>query len=250
MNKETAQKGIVFIPLIFAFVVVGVTSYVIGVKTGIVPFIAAPSSSGQIIGPYTRQPAAPTPTSTSNQNSNANSKEYTQNSSANQTSPKPTLSPQVATDIKDNWKTYSSGQYGYEVSYPADWELFDGNTETSRKTLIKQNTDLGYVDIQAFIDEGLSEKGKIQEAINAVEQKLKNDQNMKVNEFKSSIEGEIGGYIAQGEQTIDGDQYNFENRGLLGTNGKILLFHGVYKKIAPEDYLQKIRKIMTSFQTD
>lgn len=226
------QTGIIFIPLFFILVVIGVTTGVIGVKTGFLKLTAAPSNLGSPIGPYDREPTKSTPT-------------------PNPSVAKPTLTPQVANKkAAGAWQTYQSQKYGYSVTYPIDWSLLDGNTETSRAMLVKDNANLGYVDIQSYFDKTLGEAGKLQEALNAMEQKLKGDPELKNVQFKSSIEGKIGGYIATGEQTLNGEQFSFENRGLLGISGKILLFHGAYKKIAPKDYLQKIEKIIESFKTD
>lgn len=232
MAKQSAQKGIIFIPLFFIFVIVGISSYVIGVQSGYLKFFDAPTTPGSIIGPFDREPVKNTPTPIPQ-------------------TPKPSLTPQVAQKkLEGKWQGYTSSKYGYSVSYPIDWELLDGNTDTSRQMLIKDKANLGYVDIQSFFDKALAGEGKLQEALNALEQKFRKDQSLKVVQFKSSVEGKVGGYIITGEQTLNKELYNFENRGLLGTSGKILLFHGAYKKTAPSDYLQKIEKIITSFKTD
>lgn len=241
MAKQSAQKGIIFIPLFFIFVVIGVVSYVIGVQSGYLKFFDAPTTPGSITGPFDREPVKRTPIPTLQPD----------RISYQNDTPKPSLAPQVAQKkLEGKWQGYTSSKYGYSVSYPIDWELLDGNTETSRRMLIKDNANLGYVDIQSFFDKTLGEPGKLQEALNAMEVKFRSDADLKVTQFKSSVDGKIGGYITTGEQILRGELYNYENRGLLANNGKILLFHGAYKKTAPKDYLQKIEKIITSFKID
>lgn len=237
-RKDFNQRGVIPLVVIFiALVVIG--GGVVGVKSGLLKLTAAPSNPGSPIGPFDREPVKHTPTP------------KPEKVSSQEDTPKPSLTPQVAQKKLDGkWQSYTSSKYGYSVSYPIDWELLDGNTDTSRQIMVKDNANLGYVDIQAFFDKTLAEPGKLQEALNALEQKFRGDQSLKVAQFKSSVEGKVGGYITTGGQTINGDQYNFENRGLLGTSGKILLFHGAYKKTAPTDYLQKVEKIITSFKTD
>lgn len=239
-NKGSSQKGIIPLIVIFiALVVIGAGT--VGVKSGLLKLTAAPSNPGSPVGPFDRLPEkSSTPTPSAQQSKTDFQKDV----------PKPTLSPETAQKSQGGWQTYNSSKYGYSVTYPVGWELLDGNTDTSRQIMIKEKSNLGYVDIQAFFDKTLAEPGKVQAAINALEQKFRSDQSLKVAQFKSSVEGKVGGYITTGEQTINGNQYNFENRGLLGTSGKILLFHGAYKKTAPADYLQKIEKIITSFKTD
>lgn len=235
------QKGVIPLIVIFiALVVIG--GGVVGVKSGLLKLVEAPSNPGSPIGPYDRLPSKNTPTPTPQPDNKV---------SYQGDIPKPSLTPQIAQKkIDSKWQGYTSAKFGYSISYPSDWQLLDGNTDTSRQIMVKDNINLGYVDIQAFFDKTLGEPGKLQEALNTLEQKFRSDQSLKVTQFKSSVEGKIGGYITTGEQTLNGEQYNFENRGLLGTSGKVLLFHGAYKKTAPADYLQKIEKIITSFKTD
>lgn len=231
MDKQSAQRGVIPLIVIFiALVVIG--GGVVGVSSGLLKLTAAPSNPGSPIGPFDRVPVKNTPTSTPQQN------------------PKPSLTPQIAQKNEGKLQTYSSQKYGYSVTYPADWELFDGNTDTSRQIQIRDKANLGYVDIQSFFDKSLSEPGNIQKAMDELEKKFRSDSRLKVDKFKSQVQGNVGGYIGQGSETVDGQGYYFQNRGLLGTNGKIMLFFGNYKKGAPADYLQKIEKIITSFKTD
>lgn len=73
---------------------------------------------------------------------------------------------------------------------------------------------------------------------------------MKVAQFKDTSEGEVGGFIANGEQTIDNEKFLFENRGLLATNGRILIFHGAVKESESSKNGDTISKIITSFSLD
>lgn len=245
MDKQSAQKSLTsekgIIPLIVIFIaLVVIGGGVVGVQSGLLKLTAAPSNPGSPIGPYDRVPAKNTPTPAPLQNKVDFSKDI----------PKPSLAPQIGKKTEGKWQAYSSSNYGYSVTYPVDWELFDGNTDTSRQIQIKDRANLGYVDIQAFFDKSLSEPGNIQKAMDALEQKFRSDPTLRVDKFKSQVEGKIGGYIGEGTATINGGEYYFQNRGLLGVNGKILLFHGTFNKTAPKDYLQKIEKIITSFKTD
>ena len=232
------QKGVIPLIVIFiALVVIG--GGIVGVQSGLLKLTAAPSKPGSPIGPYDREPAKNTPTPTPEDKTDLS-----------QDIPKPSFTPHIAQKNEGKLQTYTSSQYGYSVTYPQDWELFDGNTKSTRQIQIRDKANLGYVNIQAFFDKSLSEAGNIQKALDELEKKFRSDPRLKVEKFKSQLEGKVGGYIGQGTETVDNQDYYFENRGLLATNGKILLFFGNYKKSAPTDYLQKIEKIFTSFKTD
>lgn len=242
MVNKSAQKGIIFLPVIIGAMILLTLGYV-GVQQGIVPFIAAPSAPGSYIGPYTRSPVkynpTPSPTPFSDVINPAAGDDQ-----------KPALSIKTATDVKGNYKTYKSSQYGYSVTYPTDWELFDGNTPTSRQILVKQFDGLATVDIRAFFDKALSDTDYMQSSMDEMSEKIKGTSGITVDKYDSAVIGNRGRYAITGTQTINSVDYIFLNMGELTTDGRVIVFHGVYKKSAPAGYAKKVQDVITSFKTN
>lgn len=248
MNKlsarfaRRAQKGFIPLPIIIGAMILLTVGYV-GVQQGFIPFISAPSTRWATVGPYDRDPVkfnpTPSPTPFSDVINPAAGDDQ-----------KPALSIKTATKVKGNYKTYESSEYGYSITYPTDWELFDGNTQTSRQILVKQFDGLATVDIQAFFDKALSDTKYMQSSMDAMNGKIKGTPGFTVDKYDSAVVGNQGRYAITGTQTISSVGYNFINMGELATDGRVIVFHGVYKKSAPAGYDKKVLDVITSFKTD
>ena len=83
-----------------------------------------------------------------------------------------------------------------------------------------------------------------------MKEKMKTDENLRVTAFKDSLEGQVGGYIAQGYQKFDTEEWRFENRGLLATNDRVLIMHGAVKPSSPTTQWKILYEIMESFALD
>lgn len=158
-----------------------------------------------------------------------------------------------SSSLPAGWQTYKNDTYGYSVSYPKDWKAEDKSSNTSRRTTVYDPKGTAYIDIQAFKDDSMKDQDAIQKAITAMEAKLRSNPALTVKQFKGQApkSGEkVGGYIAAGEETIKGVSFSFDNRGLLDTYGKVLLFHSSAKKDLAKDLNPTLSQIVKSFTVE
>lgn len=78
----------------------------------------------------------------------------------------------------------------------------------------------------------------------------KNPATLRVAKFVDKIEGSMGAFIAIGEEKREGQNWYFEQMGMLGTNGKVLLFHGAALSSSYKDYKDVISQIIESFKVE
>jgi hypothetical protein len=78
-------------------------------------------------------------------------------------------------------------------------------------------------------------------------QRIVEEPGMTLEQFNDSVEGDTGGYIASGEQDVDGKVFLFESRGLLSTRGRVLIFHRAVAKDAFDELDESLSKIIKSF---
>ncbi|MDP1743872.1 MAG: hypothetical protein Q8L51_03770 [Candidatus Amesbacteria bacterium] len=145
------------------------------------------------------------------------------------------------------WKTFSSKQYGYSLKYPSNWQVQENNTKDTREILVSAKDKSALVKINAYHDPSMTTTDKVTKAIAEMKNKMKTDKNLRVTAFKDSLEGQVGGYIAQGYQKFDTEEWRFENRGLLATNDRVLIMHGAVKPSSPATQWKIIYEIMESF---
>ena len=148
------------------------------------------------------------------------------------------------------WETYTSEEYGYSVDIPKGWEVTDTPSENSREITIIHPGAQAIVLITGLKDEGLQDITYMKESMQAFKEKLENDPaTTKLTKFQDQVQGDIGGFIALGEEFRSGINWNFEHRGLLSTDGRILLFHGAAQSNVHQQYKGIISKIIESFKT-
>ncbi|MBI2617239.1 hypothetical protein HYW55_03845 [Candidatus Gottesmanbacteria bacterium] len=150
----------------------------------------------------------------------------------------------------DTWETYQSSQYGYSVKHPKGWIVDDSQFATKQEISIYEPSKNAGVQINAYQDNSVNSAASMKDSMQAFKEKMSSEPNLKVAKFTDNVEGNIGGFIATGEQIINGETYIFENRGLLATNGRILIFHGNIKVDKKQEYTDTISKIMESFSLD
>lgn len=149
------------------------------------------------------------------------------------------------------WENYKSDEYGYSVSIPSGWKVNNTPSETSREISIVHPQGKALVLITALKDEGLKDTNYMKESMQAFKEKLENDPVIvRLAKFEDKVEGDTGAFIGIGEEQREGANWYFEQRGLLGTSGKVLLFHGAAKSDVYEKYKDIISKIIEGFKID
>lgn len=154
------------------------------------------------------------------------------------------------TSVSSNvvWETFKSDQYGYTVRIPEGWKVTDNPSENSREITVMHPGAQAIVLITALNDEGLKDTAYMKSSMQDFKEKLENDpQTLQVAKFQDKIEGNTGGFIAVGEEKRSGVNWYFEQRGLLNTSGRILLFHGAAQSNVYKQYKDIISEIIESF---
>ncbi|MFC1649701.1 hypothetical protein ACFL2C_03260 [Patescibacteria group bacterium] len=234
MKKESSQKGIALVMIIVGVVLIGAIGYA-GVKSGVLRQSAAPSNDGSPVNSHDQLPENPsTPT------------------------PEPggwgfenleTSGGEVSDGFSDTdseeitWENYSNDEYGYSLKHPTDWSVENVPATDHREIRVKHPDGAGFVLISAYMDESLGSELSLEEAIALRTSGLKESAN--VTSYDDSVQGSTGGYMAVGTKDYGGTTLEFQERGLFGTSGKILLFHGAVTPAYPQKDV--ITQIIESF---
>lgn len=148
------------------------------------------------------------------------------------------------------WERFHSEQFGYSIKHPKGWIVSDADFAKKQEIWVIETSKKASVKINAYVDKSMNSPETVKGAIRAFQDKMNSEPNLKVTEFKESMEGKVGGFIAHGEEMIDKEKFIFESRGLLATNGKILIFHGTARMDESEKYGEVISEIIESFALD
>lgn len=160
-------------------------------------------------------------------------------------------SSQSGQQVEAGWETYKSQQYGYTVKIPKGWKVTDTPSETSREISIVHPGAQSLVMITALKDEKLKDINYLKDSIKAFKEKLEKDPaTLQLAKFEDKVEGNTGGFIAIGEEKREGVNWYFEQRGLLSTNGRVLLFHGAAQSNVYKEYKDIITEIIKSFSLE
>jgi len=227
MTEKFSQKGIVFLPIIIVLVVI--VSGVIAVKSGVLKLTAQPSSPSSI-----REPS-PTPKldwGFSNLESSGQEIEE---------------SPEAIVAEELSFVNYSSSEYGYSLSHPKGWSVENVPAKDHREIKVKEPNGRAFVLIAAYKDDRIGNEVSLEEAIASRENAVRSSAS-RIDNFEKTIQDDIGGYIATGVETFDNFTVVFQERGLFGTTGKIILFHGAVVPDFANDYDDVITQIIESFQ--
>ena len=157
--------------------------------------------------------------------------------------------------LPEGWQKYSSGEFGYTVAYPDTWNLSEKNSDGSRDLLIVIPGNKAFVRITGYKDFSLSSKESVETSIEEYKASFNDKPNEQLEKFQSKMEGEIGGFEAAGLMLTNDIQYRFLERGLLATNGRVLIMRGSVSNAEGaitqkefEELSATVRKIMDSFR--
>jgi len=126
----------------------------------------------------------------------------------------------------------------------------DSKFPSTQEILVVDSEKNGIVKINSYQDKTITSEESVMSAITAFKQKMSSDPDIKVLMFKDSFEDRVGGFISQGEQTINEEKFLFINKGLVSTNNRILIFHGATKATVAQQYGDTTAKIIESFALD
>jgi hypothetical protein len=158
--------------------------------------------------------------------------------------------------LPEGWTKYTSGEFGFSVAYPEDWNFKENNNGGSREMMFVSPGGKAFVRVAAFIDDSL----KTPEAVEAsmaqykatLEAKDENEEVLK--QFKSEMNNQMGGFMASGMMASNGSAYQYLERGLLATNGRVLIMRGGVDtsetKLTQAEFdslVAAVKKIMDSF---
>lgn len=148
--------------------------------------------------------------------------------------------PKLAPKTQEGWQEFKSEQFGYTVSYPASWIVKEQPIQdVSPELLIVEPNGLAFVRIVAFYDPSLTDADAIRASIAAYREKLRSgEEDSRLFDFESDVQENIGGFFAYGEFYLGDTLHRYEERGLLATNGRVLLMRGAvfvteFDKLAP-----------------
>lgn len=164
--------------------------------------------------------------------------------------PKTPQTVQQVETLPEGWEQFASDKFGYSLKHPKGWTVDDSDFPSKQEIRVISPAKDASLRINAFIDTSMKSPEAVQSAMDAFETKMRTESDMTVRQFASKVEDNTGGFIGVGEQTIDGELYMFESRGLLGTSGKILIFHGVVKKSVAGQYEGVMPKLIDGFQLE
>ena len=157
--------------------------------------------------------------------------------------------------LPEGWQKYSSGELGYTVAYPDTWNLSEKNSDGSRDLLIVIPGNKAFVRITGYKDFSLSSKESVEASIEEYKASFNDKPNEQLEKFQSKMEGKIGAFEAAGLMLANDVQYRFLERGLLATNGRVLIMRGSVSNAEGaitqkefEELSATVRKIMDSFR--
>ena len=157
--------------------------------------------------------------------------------------------------LPEGWQKYSSGEFGYTVAYPDTWNLSEKNSDGSRDLLIVIPGNKAFVRITGYKDFSLSSKESVEASIEEYKASFNDKPNEQLEKFQSKMEGKIGAFEAAGLMLANDVQYRFLERGLLATNGRVLIMRGSVSNAEGaitqkefEELSATVRKIMDSFR--
>lgn len=147
------------------------------------------------------------------------------------------------------WQTYTSDEYGYTFKIPSGWKVIDIPKETSREIIITHPQTKAMVSITALKDERIKDVNFMKDSIAKFIDKLKNDPVIVriISEPNQQVTGNKGTFIVKGEEKKEGKNWYFEQRGVLSTDGKVLLFYGKSLTSEGDVYTNIVTEIIDSY---
>ena len=157
--------------------------------------------------------------------------------------------------LPEGWQKYTSGEFGYTIAYPSDWNIKENNNAGSRELLITAPGGSAFVRVAGFIDPSINSAEAIEASMAEYKASFNDKPNEQLEKFQSKMQGEIGAFEATGLMLANDVQYRFLERGLLATNGRVLIMRGSVSNAEGaitqkefEELSATVRKIMDSFR--
>ena len=157
--------------------------------------------------------------------------------------------------LPEGWQKYTSGEFGYTIAYPSDWNIKENNNAGSRELLITAPGGSAFVRVAGFIDPSINSAEAIEASMVEYKASFNDKPNEQLEKFQSKMQGEIGAFEATGLMLANDVQYRFLERGLLATNGRVLIMRGSVSNAEGtitqkefEELSATVRKIMDSFR--
>jgi hypothetical protein len=157
-----------------------------------------------------------------------------------------------------DWIIHTEDGLGFSFKIPKGWNFVSGRSDNSVDFDILSPDKEMFVGIAVFIDERITKGMSIEDAISEKETELKANETYKLTDFKSSVQGSEGRYVAEGEewylnfanenawQESDGLIYRFVEKGLFRTDGKSVYLHSI---VLPDSPMRSTAaKIIDSFE--
>ena len=157
--------------------------------------------------------------------------------------------------LPEGWQKYTSGEFGYTIAYPSDWNIKENNNAGSRELLITAPGGSAFVRVAGFIDPSINSAEAIEASMAEYKASFNDKPNEQLEKFQSKMQGEIGAFETTGLMLANDVQYRFLERGLLATNGRVLIMRGSVSNAEGaitqkefEELSATVRKIMDSFR--
>ena len=157
--------------------------------------------------------------------------------------------------LPEGWQKYTSGEFGYTIAYPSDWNIKENNNAGSRELLITAPGGSAFVRVAGFIDPSINSAEAIEASMVEYKASFNDKPNEQLEKFQSKMQGEIGAFETTGLMLANDVQYRFLERGLLATNGRVLIMRGSVSNAEGaitqkefEELSATVRKIMDSFR--
>lgn len=179
----------------------------------------------------------------------------TQKSSNPQTADQKQTTVQQTQSSETEWETYQDKQYGYSIKHPTGWTVENVPSQDTRIIKVSSSDKLAFVMIEAIGGPTLENEGAVDVVVKYMEDKLRNNSELRVTNLAKKTEGATSGFIAQGEyatedDTPDEQKIIFEERFLVAKNGRGLRIHSAYAKGTKETNAPITAEIIKSFSTN
>lgn len=148
-----------------------------------------------------------------------------------------------------NMEPYTSTAFGYSISKPVAWKVDEGSSASGLSIMIKEPKSAAFLSIRAMSDKSMNSAEAITASIAQYRTSLSAQPNTTVTDFQTgAVENNVGGFIAKGTMTISSVPFQFEERGLLATNGRVLIMRAATIPQIAEITMPLMRQMMESFK--
>jgi hypothetical protein len=149
------------------------------------------------------------------------------------------------------WKEYKSASFGYKVSLPQAWTAKEQTGEGGGPDILfSEPQGLAFVRVRGLYDSQINSPEAIKASIDEYKNSFASQGETLTNFKTGEVQNNVGGFFAFGEFKINDISYRFEERGLLATNGKVLIFRASAIPQAYDATIPLMQKIMTSFTNE